>query len=399
MKLEKKKVLLLASVASMIDQFNMGNIRMLLDMGYEVHVACNFVKGNTCDQRRIRKFKKELEKMQVVYHQWDCPRSVYAAGRCVKAFVQLWELTGRYQFLWIHCQSPVGGVLARIIAHKRQIGVMYTAHGFHFYQGASLKNWLLYYPVEKLLSYWTDVLVTVNKEDYLFAKRKLKAKKVCRTPGAGIEIQKFCGVAKSKKRQEFCRSCQIPQNAVILLSVGELSRRKNHREVLLALASLPHREIYYVICGQGKLERSLRAQAQKLGIASQIRFAGFQEDTAQFYQNADIFVLPSRQEGLSVALMEAMAAAKACLVSDLRGNRELIDRAGGRRFAPGKPHMLAKELELLLDDPRRMTAYGRYNRQKIQNYDKHVVDVRMKKIYAWMTMRYEKQPAEQNMPV
>ena len=58
MKLEKKKVLLLASVASMIDQFNMGNIRMLLDMGYEVHVACNFVKGNTCDQRRIRKFKK-----------------------------------------------------------------------------------------------------------------------------------------------------------------------------------------------------------------------------------------------------------------------------------------------------------------------------------------------------
>ncbi|MDE7310513.1 MAG: glycosyltransferase family 4 protein [Eubacterium sp.] len=377
----KKRVLLLASVASMIDQFNMRNIQILLHMGYEVHVACNFKKGNTCDARRIRILKQELRKMHVAYHQWDCPRSIYAVCSCVKAFVQLWRLTARYPFLWMHCQSPIGGVLSRLAAHGRGIKVIYTAHGFHFYKGAPFKNWL-FYPVEKCLSYWTDVLVTVNKEDYWFAKRYLNAGKVCWIPGVGIDVQKFYRF--EKKRQVFCRNYQIPQNALILLSVGELSRRKNHKDVLLALACLIDREFYYLICGQGKQEHKLYAQAQALGIANCVRMVGFQEDVAQFYEYADIFVFPSRQEGLPAALMEAMAAGKACIVSDIRGNRELIDLAGGMRFPPGSPHILAKELELLFGDQKRRQAYGRHNRQKIQNYDKHVVDARMKKIYAWM---------------
>ena len=117
--------------------------------------------------------------MQVVLHQWDCPRNIASIKKCGTAYRQLWQLTGSWQYAWIHCHSPVGGALARVVAHWRRIRVIYTAHGFHFYKGAPVKNWLLYYPVEKLLSYWTDILITVNKEDYRFAKRCLKARKVC----------------------------------------------------------------------------------------------------------------------------------------------------------------------------------------------------------------------------
>ena len=79
---KKKKVLLLASVASMIDQFNMANVWLLLEMGYEVHVACNFLEGNTCSKTRIKKLKKTLDKWHVVWHQWDCPRNIHPASRC-----------------------------------------------------------------------------------------------------------------------------------------------------------------------------------------------------------------------------------------------------------------------------------------------------------------------------
>lgn len=158
--MKKEKVLVAASVASMIDQFNMPNIRLLLEMGYEVHVACNLKEGNTCDDRRIRRLVKTLDELHVRLHQWDCPRSILPAWKCYRAYRQFLGLLKRQRFAWIHSQSPVGGALARIAAHGLGIRVAYTAHGFHFYKGAPLQNWLLYYPAEKLLARWTDRLWT-----------------------------------------------------------------------------------------------------------------------------------------------------------------------------------------------------------------------------------------------
>ena len=102
---KKKKVLMLASVASMIDQFNMPNIQMMQKMGYEVHVACNFLEGNTCDANRIRKFQQLLTNMDVKQHQWDCPRNIGSLKKCLTAFWQLWRLTRQHHFEWMHCHS------------------------------------------------------------------------------------------------------------------------------------------------------------------------------------------------------------------------------------------------------------------------------------------------------
>ena len=382
---------MLASVASMIDQFNLPNIRLLLELGDQVHVACNFKEGSTCDGKRIRKLQKKLDRMRVIWHQWDCPRTVDSVRACAKAYRQLLQLTAADHFDWMHCQSPVGGVLARLVARRRKIRVVYTAHGFHFYQGAPRKNWLLYYPVEKLLSYGTDVLITVNREDEQFARKNLGADMICRIPGVGIDRKQFAGRQKNAKFM-FCQKYQIPEHAAILLSVGELSVRKNHQIVLSALAGLCGWEVCYVICGQGECREALRRQAEALGIGRRVIMPGYQENIRQFYEIADLFVLPSLQEGLSVALMEAMAAGLPCVVSDIRGNRELIDdlpqchRQGGIRFPPGGMLQLRDALERMIRDQQFRECCGNYNRRKISRYDQSVTQACMKNIYMQQDM-------------
>lgn len=386
----KHKVLIAASVASMIDQFNLPNIRLLQKLGYEVHIACNFKEGNTCSAKRIRNLQEGLKEMQAMWHQWDCPRNPGNVLQCHRAYRQLWELTRQYAFAWIHCHSPLGGALARIVAYRRGIRVIYTAHGFHFYRGAPLKNWIVYYPVEKLLSYGTDLLITVNQEDYCFARHRLRQKKTCHIPGVGIDVEKFRPLDKEQKRmrrKQFCLKYRIPREAIVLLSVGELSRRKNHQLVLSALAELAREDVYYVICGRGAYRKKLIRQAERLGISSRVRMIGFQEDMARIYQSADMFVFPSLQEGMPTALMEAMAAGLPCIVSDIRGSRELVTEQGGSRFQlyPGRARFvntqLQEQMTRLLEQPQLWERYGRHNQEKVKSYDITVVNKKMKHIY------------------
>lgn len=387
-KCAKEKVLMLASVASMIDQFNMPNIRILQQMGYQVHVACNFIEGNTCDEARIHKLQKTLHRMHVVQHQWDCPRDIYSLRKGYMAYRQLHELMKCHHFAWMHCHSPIGGALARIAAHRCRVRAVYTAHGFHFYQGAPLKNWLLYYPAEKLLAHWTEVLITLNREDYQLAENSLKAGKICHIPGVGIEIRRFQGRQEEDQRrmirEDVRRKYAVPQDAWLLLSVGELSRRKNHKAVIEALAHMGRKDVCYLVCGQGMEREKLMQHARRLGVSRYLRMSGYQEDVASLYQAADLFVFPSLQEGMPVALMEAMAAGMPCVVSDIRGNRELIGRSGGRRFPPHQDQRIKECIEEMLEDPELRCRCSCYNRQNIQKYAVDKVSMEMKKIYAQM---------------
>lgn len=384
----KKKVLLAASVASMIDQFNIPNIRLLQEMGYEVHVACNFIEGNTCDERRLRALQKLLRKMHVAQHQWDCPRKIFPIGRCIRAYRQLLRLTEQYEYSWMHCHSPIGGVLTRLAAHQKKIRIIYTAHGFHFYQGAPWKNWFLYFPVEKLLSRWTDVLLTINKEDYLFAKARFHAGSIRYLQGIGIDTKRFRDYRPKMSGEEFGRKYRIPEDAKILLSVGELSVRKNHRLVISLLPKLDDCA-YYFICGQGERYQSLVRFALRLGVLERVRFLGYQEDVREFYAHADIFVLPSLQEGLPAALMEAMACGLPCIVSDIRGNRELAGPAacllsGARRMKREQIVKFQETVTKLFKSESYRQSYMRQNKADMREYDWEAVKKRMRSIYMQM---------------
>ena len=83
---------------------------------------------------------------------------------------------GKYDV--IHCNTPIGGVLGRLCGWEQKVTtIIYQAHGFHFYQGAPLTNWLLYYSVERLLAYWMDILIAINQEDYYRSAQKFRLRK------------------------------------------------------------------------------------------------------------------------------------------------------------------------------------------------------------------------------
>ena len=316
----EKRVLILASVASMIGQFNRDNISLLQEMGYKVDVACNFKNGSTFSEESAKQLKKELIEQGVRCFHVDFSRSPVQIGKHVQCYRTVKRLMLENQYLFCHCHSPIGGAIARIAGHATKTKIIYTAHGFHFYKGASVLNWAIYYPRELLLSYWTNCLITINKEDYYRAKYKFHAKKTVYIPGVGIDSNRFqnLGISREQKRQKL----GLSKEDIFILSVGELNKNKNHEVVVRALAGLKGQNIAYMIAGEGNQKEHLKRLAEENGVS--LRLLGFREDICSLLEAADVFAFPSKREGLSVSVMEAMFMKKPVIASKIRGNIDLI---------------------------------------------------------------------------
>ena len=361
-------MLMLASVASMIDQFNMPNIELLIQMGYNVHVACNFESGSACSVQKIEKLKKHLTDMGVKYYQIDFTRNVFCIKQEYKAYRQVKWLVERNKYSFIHCHSPIAGVIGRLVGHGTNVKVIYTAHGFHFFQGAPKKNWLLYYPVEKELSRWTDILITINKEDYNRAKRKFHARKVIYIPGAGVDTEKFavCKVDRERKRHEL----GIPKDSFVLLSVGELQERKNQRIVIEALHMLNNPDIYYLIVGQGELEEEYRSLLFRYSLESNIKLLGFRTDVDELCKIADCFVHPSIREGLGIAPLEAMASGLPLISSNRNGIKDYTkDGVSGCCINPNSKEELCRAIEKIAGNKKFRDTCGKNNIVTAKKYD------------------------------
>lgn len=374
-----KKALVITSVASMVDQFLMPSVKLLQAMGYNVRVACNFINGNTCGDEKIAQLKERLSEWGVRFVQIDFDRNVMNIQANALAYKQVKKLLSSDAYDIIHCHSPIGGLITRMAARKtRKKGtrVVYTAHGFHFYKGAPLKNWLLYYPVEKICAHFTDVLITINQVDYALAQKKMKAKRVEYVPGVGIDLTKFGQVAnKSAKRKEL----GIPEDATLLLSVGELNENKNHETVIRAIKDM---DVYYVIAGKGDLQEHLQNIIDELGITNKVKLLGFRDDIGELCETADIYVMPSYREGLPVALMEAMASGLPCVVSSIRGNTDLIeDGCGGFLCAAQDADAFETAIGQLAADAELRQRMGCFNRERIRAFDSSVVEREMMRIY------------------
>jgi len=290
------------------------------ELGFQVHLACNM------REIEYEGWNEDCKKYDLLTHHIDFDRNPFGVSN-LNAYKQLMKLIQAEKFDIVHCNTPIGGVLGRICCHfSKTSRVIYQAHGFHFWKGAPLVNWLLYFPVEWFLAHFTDVLITINKEDYARAQ-KFAAKKVCYVPGVGIDTKKFAvdPEIKNLKRANIRAELGIPADATVLLSVGEVNENKNHRVVIEALSKLENTNVHYVICGCGPLEESHKLLAKELGLEKRVHLTGFRSDVADFYQAADIFVFPSLREGLSVALMEAMGSEIPVVCSAIRGNVDLVD--------------------------------------------------------------------------
>ncbi len=363
------KVLYITTIVDTMDFF-IDHIKMLQNMGHIVEIACNI--NNAMSTQNIN----------VNCKAHDIPFSrVPLSKDNIIAYKKLKELIKKENYDMIHCHTPNAAVITRLICRKiRRSGlkVIYTAHGFHFYKGAPIKNWLLYYPIEKICSYWTDVLITINREDYEFSKKKMHAKRLEYVPGVGIDLKKFdeINVNQIEKRRELA----VPPNAKLLLSVGELNKNKNHETVIKAIANM--KDVYYIIAGSGNLQEHLELIIKQYNLNERVKLLGFRNDIGELCQCADIFVFPSFREGLSVALMEAMANQLPVVCSKIRGNIDLIDPEGGEYFSPYNINELKDKLMILVQmSKQELISKGEYNSKKIKEFDKSVVENKIKRVY------------------
>ena len=377
-----KKALIYTSVASMVEQFMQDNIRLLQDLGYQVEVACNFEEGNTIDEQKIASFKERLTTVGVIYHQLPLPRDIKSLGKMKKSYTLSKRLFKENYYDLIHFHSPIGAAIGRLAARQtRKLGtkVIYTAHGFHFYSGAPIFNLTIYYPLEYFMSMYTDTLITINKEDYQRAQ-KLRTKDIKYTAGVGIDTEKL-GQSRPIDPHQKRKELHVLDSDVILLSVGELNPNKNHREIIRQLPKI-EASFKYLICGQGHLEEELKLLCNELDISDKVQFLGYRKDVPEIMQISDVFLFPSKREGLSVALMEAMATGLPCIVSEIRGNTDLIDQnKGGFIFKHGDASFIINSINKLVTNQQLRQHMRQYNLQKIKTFDKDEVNIVMKEIY------------------
>ena len=378
-----KKALMVAHVAYAIELFNIPNIRLLIDMGYEVQVACNFDDRSSLSDEKVAILKDKLASMGVKYHNIPFERQPLKPQN-YKAYTMLKSLIDSEKFDLIHCHTPVGGIITRLAAassrKKNGTKVIYTAHGFHFFKGAPLINWLIYFTAEKFCSYFTDTIITINKEDFANAENKLSAKKVCYVPGVGVDTDYFSGTRG--KRAELLSEIAADKDSIILLSIGELSDRKNHSVSIKALSQINNENLHLVIAGTGEKRDEFLSLAKELGVDGRVHLLGFRTDVAELLKSADIFLFPSIQEGLPVALMEAMSCGLPVICSAIRGNTDLIDSTCGILCPATDDVALKVAIEKLIGDDMLRSTMSEKAFKESKKYDIKIIENYMKDIYS-----------------
>lgn len=373
--MEKKKILIAATVTRFLG-FEKNDIKILQEQGFLVETVTNI--KNEHNTRIIA----ALEQQNVTMHHVSFTRSPFSKQVFV-AYKNLKNLLNHTHYEMIHCHTPVAGILTRLAARKaRKKGtkVIYTAHGFHFYKGAPLKSWLLYYPTEKLCSYFTDALITINHEDYTLAQKKMKAKKIYYIPGVGINTSKFSTVEIDVfvKRKEL----GLATDDIVLISVGELNVNKNHQIIIKALGKLQDPQIHYCIAGIGDQQESLLRLAREQGVEHQVHLLGYRTDVGELLKVADVFCFPSIREGLGLAALEAMCAGLPLLTSDTRGINEYSqDGISGYKYMYNDCDGFAKGIRILASNQLLREQFGKNNQLSVKRFDlKNVMKV-MKTIY------------------
>lgn len=365
------RILYVTTISLTMNSFFKPHVEMLVREGHQVDIACND-DGLPLDVL--------YEKLGCVFHRVDFSRSPLSSDN-VRAYGQLKQVVENGNYDIVHCHTPNASVITRLVCcsfrKKTGLKVFYTAHGFHFYKGAPKLNWLVFYPIEKFCSRFTDKLITINKEDYALAKRKFHAGEVHYVPGVGIDLSRFENVQvdRAAKRREI----GVPEDAFLLLSVGELNENKNHQIIVRALARLADPNVHYAIAGIGEKRDYLLQLAQDLGVSEQFHLLGYRKDIPELNHAADVFCFPSLREGLSVSVMEAMACRLALICSKIRGNTDMITESGGFVFDPCDEEDCVRRLMQARESD--TVCMGFSNKERVLKYSVNSVILAVKSIY------------------
>jgi len=370
-----KKVLLTATVQSHIAQFHRPLAEVLHEHGYELHVAA---RNNLGEKNGL-----SLDFADKVF---DVPfsRSPKSPDN-VKAYFQLKKILTADTYEVVHCNTPMGGIVTRLAAvkaRKQGTRVFYTAHGFHFYKGASKKNWLVFYPVEKIMAGFCDTLITITKEDRRLAGQKFHTN-VEHIHGVGVYTERYHAVSDAEKLQ--MRSKEgLKDSDFVILCTGELNQNKNQKALIKAAAelkeSIPGLKI--LLAGNGPLEQELRMQIRELGVEDEVRLLGYRTDLEKVTPAADLVVSCSYREGLPLNILEAMLCRKPVVASVNRGHRELV-RTGynGYLVPPDSPAKYAEAIKKIYSSRKLAEQLGENGFRMAQPYTAVSVKKELSRIY------------------
>lgn len=309
-----KKVLFVASVSVHFHAFHRPYFRWLYDQGYEVHVVA---KGDFSDP--------------YVSKVWniDFARSPVSSSH-IKSFITLKHIIDENKYDLISCHTPMASVLTRLSSlstRKKGTSLLYTAHGFHFFKGSGLLSWLIYYPVEILLSHLTDAIICINEDDFeRISDKGSSSTKYYLIPGIGVNPERFKPVPDSR-REKIKASLSIPKDTLVITYAAEFIDRKNHKLIVDAMELVSSNIQNYIVlfAGEGELLEKTKNYVVKAGLEHKFRFLGFVKDIEKYYQISDIAISASKQEGLGLNLIEAMMCGVPPIATVDRGHCTIID--------------------------------------------------------------------------
>lgn len=365
-----KRVAIISTTDDMLERFMPPHIKFMVDNGAIVDCYCRKTDFDCVELERM----ENVQLLDVPFTRFPFTlKNLKGYKKLKKSFK-----TNSYDF--ISCLQPVGGFMGRMMAKKFKIPTLYTAHGFHFYKGCSLFNKVVFKNVEKYCSKFTDVLVTMNEEDYQNAL-KFKAKKAFKINGIGVDLSKYCPNKKLNKKK-FKSELGLEDGDFVVTSVGELNDNKNTFRLLEVIKSIDNPQIKYLVCGQGPLKEKFEKYILDNGLQDRVKMLGFRKDIPDILTITDLYIMPSYREGLSKSMMEAMCYGLPVVASKIRGNVDLLgDNEGGILCSPEDNKAFKDAILKIYENKELREILKSRNLEFIKNYDISVVLKQMEEIY------------------
>ena len=301
----------------------------------------------------------------------------------LRFFLHLCWVLHRYRIQLIHTNSYVPGNYARPAAALMRVPVIVDHwHGFTRF---SRKRKIIC----RLLGRVTDLSLAVSQgvRDYLIEPGGLDPARVRVVPN-GVDLERL---RQHRPRNEVRRELGLTSGARVVGLVARLDHwGKGHREFFAALSALKERyPIEALIIGGGRRAEEMRQLVADLGLAGRVHFLGQRPDIPDLLSALDIFVLPSHSEGVSLALLEAMAAGLPVIATRVGGLPEVVtDGVNGLLMPPQDPEALAQALARLLDDPALAKELGENARRHVkENFSLERLGREINEIYGELIKR------------
>ena len=345
------------AVVHVIARLNVGGaaahaIALAAGAGRGALLAAGSVEGDEADM------SAEAVRLGVRLHRVrGLGRSVRLFGDLV-AFLDLVRLFRRLRPRIVHTHTAKAGTLGRLAALVAGVPVrVHTFHG-HVFSGyfSPLKSRLIR-AVERSLARVTTCIVALSasQREELVTRYRIAPRRKVRIVPLGMDLSSFAPASSHPLRAGF-RNEIAAGDACVVVTVGRLAPIKNQAMLLDVAARLiaVGRNCLFVIVGGGAEEARLKARAERLGIANRVRFLGWRADLARIYAGADIVALTSDNEGTPVALIEALAAGRCVVATDVGGVRDVLDNGRlGELVAPRDVPGFCRAIERLMDDAAR----------------------------------------------